>query len=450
MYRSSAWDISESAIAESNARLPIGLARFLGFEQRNLWKPYRVRRSAPDAGFDSRYLPENCRVFRLPCYWVRRKHLYVYGRLRGADAEFGTIEGDGPDARVLLPVHPSEIPNYAEFLERVRAVDVSLEGTAFEATASSSTRTLLMWPEGAPGSAVFAKLSLHSGFLGDRRLQPKQVAGSVGLSRLVLETGDNLPRGLRYFPEFVGLSPRLMLDGGVIVRSIPSEIRNGRITVAPLFALMGGSEGHPPLLLEFLRMGSTNVYEFIDEVLLARFAGIWVDLVFKCGLILEAHGQDLLFALSPDLVPLSDFYYRDFEGLAVDWALRRARGLREPAVLPGAFDWFRTYETWGYPFHQLVFWKLRTSLFDYLYFVLTQLDETVTEWRANGVISGQRIWPEELTVCFSRYLRMAIREKTGMWEAETYDVHHQLNRFIKFLMQVRREVMYGNTKLANI
>jgi hypothetical protein len=165
--------------------------------------------------------------------------------------------------------------------------------------------------------------------------------------------------------------------------------------------------------------------------------------VFGVGLLLEAHAQDLLLALSSEGIALGSFYYRDFEGLAVDWAMRRARGLPEPAVLPHSCEWFSTYDTWGYPLFQLVSCKMRTSLFDYLQFVLAELESAAAEWRAMGVMVRPKLWEGELTLLFSRYLRKAIQERFGMREEHQYDIHKNLNRFVKFLMLVRREVIAG-------
>jgi hypothetical protein len=232
-----------------------------------------------------------------------------------------------------------------------------------------------------------------------------------------------------------------MADGGVLFRAIPQEIRDGDLILAPLFALMGGSEQHRPILLRLVDRHGSGAFEVLREVLLAKFAKLWVSLVFDKGLILEAHGQDLLLALSPDLMPLGEFYYRDFEGLAVDWALRGAR--RRPAALPNAYDWFSTYETWGFLRYQLVSTKLMVSLFDYVHLVLAELESAVVEWQESGAMREGKVVEGELTLMFSQHLRRAIQDKYGMKEEEEYDIRLCLMRFVKFLMRVRREVMRG-------
>jgi hypothetical protein len=420
------------------------MQRLLSFEQRNLWRPGRWRNVVASDDFDRRYLPESCATFRLPCFWVESKYLYVYGEQEKIGIEPGVVDRFGPDSRVLFPIHPVELPVYAEFLHHVRAREAMDSGIKLWATPTSSTRTVLAWIDGRPESAFFAKLSLRSRLLGDRRIQRRRAAKSVGLSRLVEKGGGGFPVGISWFPETAGLVPRMMQNSGVIIRSIPAEIKDGKVGAAALFALMGGSRKQSPLLIEMFGGNEHLLREFLEEVLLAQFAGIWVDLVFGLGLILEAHGQDMLLGLSGDCAPTGRLYYRDFEGLAIDWELRRAKGLPEACSLPHMCEWYETYETLGYPLHQLVSWKIRTSLFDYVYLVLAELEAAMGEWRVNGMMSRGESWEGKLTLLFSRHLRKAIHHRFGMSELREYDIHKDLTRFVRFLMRVRREVMHGN------
>jgi hypothetical protein len=410
------------------------LRRLLETEQRNLWKIDAVRAAGYVGSFDSRYLPESGVVFPVPYVRVRRERLYVYGG-------FASQGADGRDGEVVFPIHPAQLRDYARMLDGARTDSVRDAGPRLIGTPTSSVRTILAWPEEQPERAAFVKLSLRSAVLGDRRLSGRKVASSIGRSQFVLGCQSELPAGLQYFPETLGLVPRQMSDSGVIFRAIPEELMNGSVLLAPLFSLMGGSTNHPPLVLRLLESGDSSIREFIEEILLSKFAKIWVDLVFDHGLILEAHAQDLLLAFSPELVPLGSFYYRDFEGLTVDWALRRARGLPEPRSLPYAFDWFLAYETWGYPRYQMVSTKMRVSLTGYVDLVLGELESALLEWQARGIVRGEKFEQGELTRLFSRYLRKWIQEKFGLRDESDYDIRHQRSRFIRFLMQVRMKVM---------
>lgn len=423
------------------AQLPDALRRFLQFEQHNLWKPERFRNPEGDIEWDGRYLPERSATFRLPCFRVQRKSLYIYGEEERSRIWSGVASGGDPSDWFLMPIHPGEVQRNTKFLLQVGAQDASEHGVHLWATPTSSTRTVLTWPDGRPQDVFFAKLSLHSQLLGDRRLTRRKVALSVGLSRFVEECKGDLPSGIRYFPEPLGLTPRRMEESGALFRSIPDEVRRGTVVLAPLFALIGGSAGHPPLLFEMMERQGTSALVVLEGVLLEKFAKLWVDLVFDLGVILEAHGQDLMLALSHECNPLGDFYYRDFEGLVVDWALRRARRLRELS-LPHSSDWFLTYETWGYPLYQMISRKLMNSLFDYIHLVLVEVESAVREWQAEGLIRGEKLGDGVLTALFSRYLRKAIHDKFGIREAGEYNVMQpNLTRFVKFLMQVRRDVM---------
>lgn len=422
--------------------LPESLQRLVQFEQRNLWRLERVRPAGYDADLDGQYLPENGEVFRLPCFWVARKHLYVYESQGGASLELGVSEAKDGMERLLLPIHPAEVKSYQAFLGEVGAVEAHADGLCYWATPTSSVRTVLVWPAGQPDRACFAKLSLRSRILGDRRLQRRKVAGSVGLSGFVRESRASLPGDLGYFYEVLGLVPRLMQDYGVIFRPIPEEVRSGKVVPMPIFALMGGRGANPPMFLELMKRSAADACEFIETVILRGFAKLWVDLVFESGILLEAHAQDLLVALSPSYVPTGKLYYRDFEGLSIDWALRRARRLADVTRLPHASEWFSTYDTWGYPLYQLASWKIRTSLFDYFYFVLAELDAAIKGWRQTGRVSGADMWSGDLTLLFSHHLRQVLYERFGAREAgPEYDVYGSLNKFVKFLMRLRREVM---------
>lgn len=424
-----------------------GVGAFLRFEQRGLLRPERLRDLSASSGAVRSYFPERGRVFRLPCFRLTSASVMRYGPSAARALGCGGEGGRTGTGEVVLPVHPLEHARYAVALAGVGATDSPAEVPRLWATPTSSTRTLLMWPEDRPQAMSFVKLSLTCRELGDRALTRTRVARSVGLSGLVGRERERLPEAIGFFPEWGGVVPRALPDGGVIFRAIPQEVLAGRVIPAPLFALMGGSEGHPPLLRQLMERMGRGARDAVEGALLARFARLWVDLVFDFGLILEAHAQNLLLALSPEGVPLGRFYYRDFEGLTVDWVLRRAKGL--PAgELPGAGEWFPTYETWGYPLYQLVSVKLMTSLFDYLELVLGELESALLEWQVAGGIAGPRVRSGELTGRFSGYVRGAIADKFGIREGAQYDARQHLKRFVKFLMRVRREVLHAGGDAA--
>ncbi len=427
------------------AGLPDHVRQFISFEQHYLHEPGRFQDRYSDVGFDERYLPQHCEVLKLPCYWVPRRHLYVYGRQLFANREPSLFSGDGLHERVLFAIHPASHGRYRDFLKSARAEDAAEQGMTMWGVPTSSTRTFLAWLDGLPERAVMLKTSLYSPILGDRCLYRKKVACSVGLSRLMQESAPLLPKDLSYFPEPVGYLPRTVLDGGMVVRSLPQHVVESKTVPVPLFSIMSRAPEHEPLLLMMRRNGGMDPLQFVEEILCAKFARLWLAMYMRLGLILEAHGQDLLVELSSDRSTWRRFLYRDFEGLQVDWQLRRALGLVEARQLEHSSAWHETYETWGYPMGALVSYKLRISLYDYLHFVLQELNTSLRCWMQDGRLRKQALRADALTQSFSGHLFTAIDEMFGIRERRVYDIHQHLNRFIIFLMKVRREVM-GNAE----
>lgn len=425
---------------EALLQLPSSLQRQLAFERFHLHKPEMFFKNiARDPEFE-RYLPQNCGVIELPCYWIARRHLHVFGRQEYACHEFQFFSGEGPNDSVLFPIHPTSLPHYAELLTKLEARDAVREGLHIWAVPTGSTRTFLAWPDRLPQQALFVKTTLHSPILGDRRLYKWKVARSVGLSQQVQDGLETLPAGLSYFPETFGLVPRQMPDSGVIVRSIPEEIKADRLLVAPLFALMGGRQSQP-LLLTLLERADLPAEQFLEEVLCEKFANLWLELALRHGLILEAHGQDLMLGLSPDLTRVERFYYRDFEGMQVDWELRCRKGLASTGNLPQAHDWHETYATWGFRYGQLLWYKLRISLLQYLHAVLTELEQMLRAWQDRGLLRGPRINEGDLTAMFSRKMLEIIDERFAVRVAERYNIHRRLNHFVLLLMNIRKELL---------
>ena len=80
-----------------------------------------------------------------------------------------------------------------------------------------------------------------------------------------------------------------------------------------------------PVLQLWMQRAGIGVQDLVEEGLLVGFLRLWVELVFNEGLRLDAHAQNLVLVVSARLEPLGGLSYRDFEGLAGVWVLRRAR-----------------------------------------------------------------------------------------------------------------------------
>ena len=169
----------------------------------------------------------------------------------------------------------------------------------------------------------------------------------------------------------------------------------------------------------------------------------------RFGLLLEAHAQDLMLALSPNLAPLGTFFYRDFEGLQVDWELRRARGFPDATALPLAWRGYDAYATWGHPHTQLIWYKLHISLFDYLHFVLHELDRALHDWHRRGLINGPEFGNDLLAQVFSHHLLLAIHEMFGVRMDARINVYRHLNRFLIDLLRLRRDLIHAGRPRAD-
>ncbi len=60
-------------------QLPRSLRQQSIFERCHLHKLEIFQNRARDPAFDPKYFPQNSGVVRLPCYWIQRRHLYVFG-----------------------------------------------------------------------------------------------------------------------------------------------------------------------------------------------------------------------------------------------------------------------------------------------------------------------------------------------------------------------------------
>jgi hypothetical protein len=422
-------------------QLPVSLRAFLEFERFHLYRPEFFQENVGSRQYDARYLPQNCGAFGLPCFWVKRERLHVFGEQLTANHEPRFLQVGEARQRVLVPIHPLSVERCGSILADVEAEEANCDGRCVWAVPTSSPRTFLVWPDGEPDKAAFVKVSLHADAFGDRRLGARKVARSVGLSMLFDSVSRERDLQVRHFPEPVGFVPRALPDCGVIVRSIPESLRRNQIHAVPLFALLGGVGERVPLLLSLLQQCAENPQELVDRILCRPFAKLWLDLALRQGLLLEAHAQNIMLALSPNGVPLGEFFYRDFEGLQVDWELRTVRGLPTPQSLPRSFEWYETYATWGYPHSQLIWYKLYVSLFDYLHFVLHEVEVSLQSWRERGLIGGPAVRSDELTLNFSRHLLTLLAASFGT-PASEFNLYRNMKKAVTLLLRVRRDLCF--------
>lgn len=439
-----AW-IAQDGIIE---QLPPALQMLASFERFHLRHVNVLQYKPRDPHFDTRYLPQHCGAFKLPCFWIERRHMHVYGELTDATDELHVVSGPGWRDRVLFPIHPTCAAAYSDFLADVRAVAVEDEGPCIWAVPTSSTRTLIAWPDKEPDKAIFMKTTLHSNLLGDRKVYLRSAGCSVGMSRLIGATAQ-LPDGLQCLVEPVSVVPRRMPDSGAIFRLIPATVRANEATLAPLFALAGSANDSRPLLVSLAELHGVDPMQFIEDVLCAQFARMWLSAYAQLGLILEAHGQNCLLPLTLQLSPLNGFFYRDLEGIGVDWTMRKSRGLPAPDRLPHSWAWRETYETRGWSYGELVWSKLRVALLQYLRMFLDDLDQELVDWQQRGIVAGTTFRRDDATRLFSTHIMQAVEEIFGIrgtaedsiQAGNEKDVYRSVTRFVSFLMRVRKRAV---------
>lgn len=433
--------IREIGSDDSGEQLPEALRQWLLFERFHLHKPDLFQCTADHPDFDIRYLPQHARVSRLPCYFVRLRNVFTFGSQQHNQV-LTSIPGCASPEWVLFPVHPSALEHYREFLRAAGARDAAEEGVCIWALPTSSTRTLLAWSDGRPDTATFVKTSLHSRIFGDRRVLRQNAGRSVGLSTMMAAESSQLPPALRCMPENFALCARQSPHTGAIVRSIPPELLDGGRKVVPLFSLLGGSGAHTPVLRTILERSGVAPLQFVHDVLCEPFARLWLELSMKFGWVLEAHGQDLLLEFTSDLSFSGRFYYRDFEGLQVDWELRRLLNRPGPERLPNLWSWQDTYAGWeGDRFGGSVWYKWRLSLLQYLHLVLHETETSLRDWQRQGLIGGRPCREDEVTMMFSQCIFAAIEQMFGMHSGPAFNIHRSLNRFLILLTKLRRRVL---------
>jgi hypothetical protein len=326
------------------------------------------------------YAPENQRVFKVKTYWVDTQDAHAFS---ADSAEQGittlfkrTVNGR---TQVRLMVHPESESFYKEVTDRAqRAED-------FEAMATSSSRTLLAWAPGKKDQPFFAKLSLNSNIGGVVRTIPlSEVSRSVGATQ-VFEHERGLPGSFHYLPEVVGVMPKGMERGGMIIRQIPKEVLTGQRRYVPLFSLYAKQpDGSAPMLAKMIKQSGQDADVFVRERIVGPFVKQWLQLLTEHGITSEPHAQNVLFEIGPDGLPTGNFLQRDFGGFNVDFNYRERIGLgKRPANLAFIRDFDREWhldETARRKRNLEVYFK---SGF------LFNLDENIPAWHKAGYFGGK-------------------------------------------------------------
>ena len=322
--------------ATANPYLPAGAHAVLNYEQSSINRNLDTSKILALNNHQSKkYSPEAGETFEVQSFWLDIDDVNVFFSEPDSKAvQFPLIRVSNGRKQVLFLVHPESLSFYGELIKKADA------GPVFEATATASSRTLMMWPEGKPEEVFFGKLSLNKEIGGVIRTIPKgEIARSVGVTRILEAARLELPPSFDFLPEFFGVMPKGLERGGMLLRSIPAKMKSGQTHIMPLFALYTVPKKKKQSPIEIMiKTSKMKPRDFIVQKILRPFIKQWLELAIDHGITVEAHAQNVLLETNASGLPNGVFVYRDFGGFNIDLAYRRERGLAMPAELPISTD----------------------------------------------------------------------------------------------------------------
>lgn len=331
---------------------------------------------------DPRYAPGSGKVFDVKTYWIdtTKAHSFFGAGLNRSLQDMFTRTVDG-NTQVRLLVHPESERFYYSITRGAE------RGANLKASATASSRTLLVWPEGRGSEACFVKVSLDKEVGGVVRTVPKgEVARSIGINNALHADRNVLPESFQFLPEVIGIMPKGMERGGMIVREIPKDVRDGKSRLIPMFSLFVAAEGGtPPLLVEMIKASGMDPRRFVAEKITRPFAQQFMELAIRNGVVMEPHGQNLLIELGSNGQPTGRFFHRDMGGFNVNFK-HRINMKRPKANTP-------TITTRAEDYHEQYHNDSLASALD-VYFeggFLFAAEKHMQKWQAKGTIGGARL-----------------------------------------------------------
>jgi hypothetical protein len=279
------------------------------------------------------FTPESGNVFQLTGFWIDADELKVsQSEFPEQLKDFFVREVNGRQQYLLL-VHPESYAFYNTRLDLSR-----LETETFLATATASSRSLLVWKPGRENDVFVGKVSLNAQIGGvDRTIKGVEGAMSVGID-MTLAGAKDLPKNFSAFREVFSAIPTGMDRGAMIIRTIPEDMINGKKAFIPLFALYAKpSDGQAPLLLQMLNKfketSDADPETLVEKTIIQPFIDEWFNLAMH-GVLMEPHAQNVLIGLNKKGIPNGDFRHRDFGGFNINMPYRQAHGYFVPETLP--------------------------------------------------------------------------------------------------------------------
>jgi hypothetical protein len=392
--------------------LPPSLQEWMRCEQGCLSRSVDTSRlrSPTENSQDPRFAPENRATFAVKSYWVDAGKMRTFeGMGLPRDLRGALTRTRGGKQQVRLIVHPESEALYSNVTRSAtRAPDLM-------ATATASSRTLLVWPQGRPTSAFFAKVSLDKMIGGARRtVSEGETARSVGINNVLqlASRRSELPASFGFLPEVFSTIPRGMSEGGMIIRAIPPAAKSGAKRYVPLFSLYAQpQDGGRPMLAQMIRQSGQPASTFVRDKIIRPFAKQYLELAAKGGIIPEPHAQNVLIELDRGGQPTGKFVHRDFGGFNIDFQHRRSTGKAMPGRMPASTTVEADYKVgrYGTP-EQMVGRNL--DVFFYGGFVYN-LDQNLKGWAQRGWIPKERLGKKTFKKMLAKELESQYRAQTS-------------------------------------
>lgn len=286
------------------------LLKFMEYEQNTNYIPNKTCMKIKSDDPDFIYAPENKKWFQVKSYWVPKEEI-IYKTATSYLCNFFNKEN-----KILFIVHPLSTINLKD----------KEPGPIFNALATSSTRTLLVYPLDRPDFLFFAKTSIHKKDF-YRVVNKNQVLYCID-ANIVL---DNSQLPINYFREVLSVyiseeskennennenENNENGSGGMVIREIPKDLLEDKIEIMPCFALYTKQKYSSIPLYNMIHISGLNSYDWINKYIIKPFVKKYLQLEINNGITFECHSQNLLIEIKNDQP--YNFYFRDLDGLDFD------------------------------------------------------------------------------------------------------------------------------------
>lgn len=250
------------------------------------------------------YKPEMKNTFVVSSYWIHTDNLHYFYTNSLLCNYF--IKKD----KALFLIHPECEDFYGP-------IKLQEKGPFFHARATSSCRTLLMYPDDNPNLLFFGKLSINKIIDYCTRTIPLgEVSRSVGTTIFLddLKKKDALPENFDYFREVIGMIPKNFDRGGMIIREVHPKLLTSNIM--PFFALFTKQKDNEyPILRNYNKSFYINKKHYVKKKIIRPFIKQFIALS-KLGIAMECHAQNVLIEVENGTIKC--FIYRDFGGFNIN------------------------------------------------------------------------------------------------------------------------------------